>query len=78
MELLSKDQIFWARFLAKEPTKAERKRRYLYHGLTYYLITAWHYRDRIAEVLAVIAIAAFFVELYYLDEIVAWLAGVRP
>ena len=77
MDVLSKDQL-WRCFLSKEPTRKERKRRYLYHGFTYYLLMAWHYRDRIAEVLAVIAIATFFVELYFLDEITVWLAGVAP
>ncbi len=77
MEVLRPEE-FWRYMLRHEPTREQRKRRYLYHGFLYYLILAWRYRDRIAEVLAVIAIGAFFVELYFLTEIIAWLSGVKP
>ena len=76
-EVLRPEEL-WRYMLRHEPTKRQRRRRYLYHGFLYYFIFAWRYRDRIAEVLAMIAIGAFLVELYFLDEIIAWLAGVKP
>jgi hypothetical protein len=38
MNILSKEEILWASFLAKQPTKKARKRRYLWEGFLFYLI----------------------------------------
>ena len=74
MELLSKDQILWARFLAKEPTKKKRRRRDVYHGCLFYFIMCRKYPVQcLVEILACALIFGLMFGMLYLLEIAAWI-----
>ena len=57
---------FWGGLLKKEPTRKERKRRYLFHGLIYYLIMCREYPVRaLIEILACALILALMFGLLW-------------
>ena len=76
MEVLRPDEL-WRCFLQKEPTRAERKRRYLYHGFLYYLLMCRKYPVQcLVEILACSLIFGLMFGMLYLSEIQIWIQGV--
>jgi hypothetical protein len=76
MEILSKDEL-WRCFLHKEPTRTERKRRYLYHGFLFYLLMCRKYPVQcLVEILACALIFGLMFGMLYLSEIAGWLEKV--
>ena len=68
MEILNKHEL-WRHFLQKEPTK----RRYLFHGLLYYIIMCRRYPVRaLAEIAACALIFGLMFLLLWMDEIFVW------
>ena len=79
MNTLTKDEILWASFLSHEPTRRERKRRYLWGGFLFYLIMFYHFpKKALGIVLGIGFILATGYLLLRLDEIAAWVAGGKP
>ena len=77
MDVLTKDEILWANFLAKEPTKKERRRRYLYHGFLFYLLMCRKYPVQcLIEILACALIFGLMFGMLHLSEIAHWIEGV--
>ena len=77
MQLLTPSEIDWARILAKEPTREQRKRRYLYHGFLYYLIMCRRYpKQAAAEIGALVLIFALMFSMMWITEIAGWVQEV--
>ena len=65
MEILIKDQL-WRCLLSKEPTKRQRKRRFLWEGFLYWLIMCRRYpRQAVMEIGAILLIFATMFGLLY-------------
>ena len=76
MEILTKEQL-WRCFLRKEPTREQRKRRFMWEGCIYYTVLFRRYPVRcLAEIGALIVIFACMFGLLWIPEIAAWIQGV--
>ena len=75
MNILTKDEL-WRCFLQKEPTRQERRRRYLFHGFLYYLVICRKYPlQALINILACALIFGLMFGMLYLSEIQAWMEG---